>query len=480
MVLQSTGSPILISQIRQKCAGVGASGVFKMSSLYQNNSAYYTTGISGVPSTGTVVKLSTMYSKQKALIPGLTCKAYSGYMSDNTSYFLLSTYSSLVCQTTDFTNIATATNNTYTINGFSSVSFEWFGYFLANATGTWTFGINSDDCSYMWVGANALSGYVTGNATTSQPGLRGVTSATTGTVSMTSGTYYPIRIQYGQNAGGCDCQVSFLPPSGSWTYNFSGYAFSSTGGSSSLPAESAQIIRGIYTTNTNGSYYINVNGTSTPIYCIMNSNYSGGGWMMLLKATRGSTFNYNASYWTTTNNLNPTDATANDGDAKYDTYNYNYIKDIMAIWPDTGYTGGSISSPDTGYWTWLYNNCYSSGTRALAATVFSQNADASTPYPVNFSGYSTNIWSQQSGISRYSIGGTAYCSTFGTTGNTAVNASVRWGFMWNNETDFASCDVSGGIGGTFGYGSYSAGDAIGCCQSSAGLNRSMRVMVFGR
>ena len=155
MVLQNTGSPILLSQIRTECQGTGASGTFKMSSLYQNNSAYYTTGISGIPNSGAVVKMGMLYSKQKALNSGLTCKAYSGYMNDNTSYFLLSTYYSIVCQTTDFTNIATATNNTYTVNGFTNISFEWFGYFLANVTGTWTFGINTDDCGYMWVGANA-------------------------------------------------------------------------------------------------------------------------------------------------------------------------------------------------------------------------------------------------------------------------------------------------------------------------------------
>ena len=36
----------------------------------------------------------------------------------------------------------------------------------------------------------------------------------------------------------------------------------------------------------------------------MDSTYDGGGWMMVMKATRGTTFNYGASYWTTQNVLN--------------------------------------------------------------------------------------------------------------------------------------------------------------------------------
>jgi hypothetical protein len=110
--------------------------------------------------------------------------------------------------------------------------------------------------------------------------------------------------------------------------------------------------------NTDGVYWINLpTAGPTQIYCIMNSAYDGGGWMMAMKATTGTTFNYNANYWTTNNTLNPTDNTRNNADAKYNTFNYFKAKDLLAIWPDiTTGTGGSITGQ--GVWTWLENNFY--------------------------------------------------------------------------------------------------------------------------
>jgi len=41
------------------------------------------------------------------------------------------------------------------------------------------------------------------------------------------------------------------------------------------------------------------------IYCIMNDNYAGGGWMLAMRGVRGSkTFGYNSKYWTTNDTLN--------------------------------------------------------------------------------------------------------------------------------------------------------------------------------
>jgi hypothetical protein len=55
---------------------------------------------------------------------------------------------------------------------------------------------------------------------------------------------------------------------------------------------------------------------------------------------------------------------------------------------------------------------------------------------------------------------------------------VRWGFAWNNETDWGSNDVRGGIG--LAYNGYSAGDIIGCCQNQSGINRTARVEIYVR
>lgn len=81
----------------------------------------------------------------------------------------------------------------------------------------------------------------------------------------------------------------------------------------------------------------------------MDSAVDGGGWMMAMKATRGTTFNFDSSHWTTTTTLNPTDNTRNDADAKFNTMNYFQCKDILALWPDipsdyNNVGGGNLSN----------------------------------------------------------------------------------------------------------------------------------------
>ena len=74
----------------------------------------------------------------------------------------------------------------------------------------------------------------------------------------------------------------------------------------------------------------------------------------MMKATTGTTFQYSSSYWTSINTLNPSDYTRNKSDAKFNTMNYYAAKDIMALWPDIGTSGGSMTlgSPYN-CWSWL-------------------------------------------------------------------------------------------------------------------------------
>lgn len=213
--------------------------------------------------------------------------------------------------------------------------------------------------------------------------------------------------------------------------------------------------------------------------------------MMAMKATRGTTFNYDANYWTTANSLNPTQLNRNDGDAKFDSMNYFSAKDIMAIWPDinTG-TGGSI--PGKGVWTWLQNS-FNAGNRTTLISFFNLTytmnnggsglfiCDAKT-----FNGWASGIFSSQGDIRFY---GFNYKSNTTYTGRSFMK--VRWGFGWNengeglfpsNANGYAgSNDVSGGIGmDTDGGAGYSAGDRIACCNDTAGINRSARVEIYVR
>ncbi len=304
---------------------------------------------------------TNLYNKTPGLIEGLTWRIYGVDFGPNPNAFSVSSYIN-IGRTTNITNINFGTNGQYRVNGQDSYSVEWFGYFRAPVSGTYTFYTASDDWSFLWLGTSALVGYTITNAVVNNGNYQGITEAS-GSVYLIEGVYYPIRIQHGEGFVADDMQVSFTPPNGTRTYDGTGYYFSSTGGNQAYPAESAKIIKDITGINTDGVYYINVNGTSTPVYCLMNDHYDGGGWMMLMKATRGTTFNYNSTYWTRINILNPTQTNRNDGDAKFDTFNYMPVKDIMGIWPDipsTSYTnlfgknGGSLNLQDG--WCWKIDN----------------------------------------------------------------------------------------------------------------------------
>lgn len=230
------------------------------------------------------------------------------------------------------------------------------------------------------------------------------------------------------------------------------------------PANAASSAREIIAnsgTTTNGVYWINLPTVGpTPLYCIMDPIFDGGGWMMIMKATRGGTFTYSSSYWTAENTLNYLDTTRNDADAKFDSFNYFVGNDLLAVFPDMS-NGGSISSSTIG-WTWVQNSVISNNT---ARNLFN-GGQVYLGNPFSYSGFGSP-WSTQTGMYWYGI-------------NYTQNGSnpVRWGFAWNNEADHSSNDVTGGIG--VGRPGYSAGDAIYCCQVQTGVNRSARVEMYIR
>lgn len=160
---------------------------------------------------------------------GLQFTIYNGYFADNVNWFRTAPRLDINGRNLEFsTNINSITNGTNglvpsdsTLNLFSV---QWLGNFYANVTGTWTFSTNSDDASYLWLGATALSGYTTSNPVVNNGGAHGPT-VRTGTISLTAGTFYPIRIQFGDGGGGDVMVVSFTPPSGSAITNGVNYYY---------------------------------------------------------------------------------------------------------------------------------------------------------------------------------------------------------------------------------------------------------------
>lgn len=247
------------------------------------------------------------------------------------------------------------------------------------------------------------------------------------------------------------------------------------GSSAERAAVSAEAIKLLNPAATDGVYWIQI-PTIGPkqIYCIMDNAYDGGGWMMAMKATRGTTFNYNSNYWTTKNVLNETATNTADGDAKFHTMNYYQARDIMAVWPDLTANSGCFNV-SRGH-IWLQRNFYTTNISFvdLMNTVneyFIQDAN-------NFCGIGQ--FSRQTDVRFY---GFNYS-------NDQNLARTRWGFGWNENGgglwpngNQGSDDVAGGIGMTGtqqGQVNYSAGDFIGCCQNVTGFNRSARVEVYVR
>jgi hypothetical protein len=127
---------------------------------------------------------------------GLNFIVYYGYFSDNVSYT-----NSTILYTgtiTQISSILTGTNNNIAVNGNETYTVVWTGYFKVTVSDTYTFSLESDDASYLWIDQTT---YTTSNPTVNNGGLHGMT-VKTGTKTLSAGVYYPIRIMFGENTGG--------------------------------------------------------------------------------------------------------------------------------------------------------------------------------------------------------------------------------------------------------------------------------------
>ncbi len=105
----------------------------------------------------------------------------------------------------------------------ANISYQWVGYFLAPTTGIYNFSLASDDGSYFWIGNDAVSGYTTGNARVFATFNTG--TVTSGNIQLTAGTYYPVRVLYGNGVGSAYVTLSFSGPGIATTSDGAGYFF---------------------------------------------------------------------------------------------------------------------------------------------------------------------------------------------------------------------------------------------------------------
>ena len=140
--------------------------------------------------------------------PGLVRTRYNGYFSDDVNWFSTASIANTSINTSPLT--PGYTGDYYSI--------QWLGYFRPSTTETYTLYTDSDDASYLWIGATAVSGFTTSNALVQNGGLHGMQERS-GSIALTAGVYYNIRIQFGENAGGDDCIVRYSTPSIAKTTN---------------------------------------------------------------------------------------------------------------------------------------------------------------------------------------------------------------------------------------------------------------------
>ena len=155
----------------------------------------------------TIVLRGTIYP-----VAGLYQYSQAGYYADNVNFF------------TSMVGVG-ATNNIASTLGTATTSYQYLGYFLAPSTGTYNFGIASDDAGYLWIGDTAVSGYTTGNAIVAQPGLRGAAYTYSGNINLTAGVYYPIRFMTGNNGGAGGQYLQWRVGAGAYTTDGTGEYF---------------------------------------------------------------------------------------------------------------------------------------------------------------------------------------------------------------------------------------------------------------
>ncbi|MCX5945545.1 MAG: PA14 domain-containing protein [Cyanobacteria bacterium] len=155
-------------------------------------------------------------------------------MNDVTTFFNTATptsYPSANHYGSNGANISTLTNAAIGVSSADVYSVQWLGYFKTTTAGTYAFRTNSDDCSYLWIGDSAVSNYTASNAVVNNAGLHGMRTIS-GSALLAANSYYYVRLQFGENGGGDDIQLSMLAPGQSdYTYDLSSYLFSYTGNS---------------------------------------------------------------------------------------------------------------------------------------------------------------------------------------------------------------------------------------------------------
>ncbi len=171
---------------------------------------------------------NSSWSRPETLLTGLSEVRQRGYFNDNTQFF--STAPEISRGRTS-PNALPIWQDSLELSTSEGISIWWGGYFIPDESGTWDFQLTSDDASFLWIGTNAVTNYLSGwsNAFISLPGPR-PPSSQSNSIYLEKDKVYPIRIQFG-NYGGTRGTFKFevRAPSfkSAWDTNLEGLIWSS-------------------------------------------------------------------------------------------------------------------------------------------------------------------------------------------------------------------------------------------------------------
>jgi hypothetical protein len=475
---------------------------------------YYTIKVAGF--NGTIGSYATVEKLVNGYFNGL--KGY--HINENTTYegFTRTPFTTGTCSTEAITSVYKdwSTGGPVGCNTDHFTSY-FVGYLRAPVTGAVTFRSANDDGIQLNIqGQNVM--------------FAGTSSAS-GSINMVQNEIYRIEIWFHEYGGGASFfldweysgQARTQVPSANLASDPSlFFGTCPLGLDARCAAGSALEIKLATGTNMDGQYWININGTPTLVFCVMNSSQGGGGWMLAMRGKNASsTFKYDSALWTNSTLLNenyPQRFTAADTidtyrntDAKYAPFSNLLGNQVMVLYPEVDNKAGGafgtngsanasgVNSVKYGFawhetftagtpWT-TYNSTTKWG--GNSAGVAHTNGPAATPACVTTPKTLSNLFNEASRCafrrvssnyvsteSPYSaVGDNVFFSQtnirfFGINyGNASTGfvSKARIGFGWNENGpgNEDSNDGNGGIG-LFSTNSTSlaAGTYNGCCSTT--------------
>jgi hypothetical protein len=215
----------------------------------------------------------------------------SGYYEGFPSYFTVNTIDgfSNITNLDSLTNavlpLAKKINTSYTVSTLNTSATiyhcQWTGYFKADFTGTWTFSLNTLNFGMLWIGDTAITNDKSNVLLTDT----GNGTASTQTINLINGKYYPIRITWGKRTSVTNPTFSLSFTRNATTItNLTSYLYSAKPNNSTLIGIPAVFIKKNANTNDNlyapklFAQYTKAGYHSNDVDFVQNNPINNGAW----------------------------------------------------------------------------------------------------------------------------------------------------------------------------------------------------------